>query len=349
MTMRRHSVLIGVVLLMGQMGSQAVASDISTIFKEVKGAVAVILTVQREFDPGSVDGFVNREGLGSGVLISDDGKVVTAAHVVHTADKVEAVFPSGQRIQGRVLGSAPWADIALIQLDRAPKAVNPVTFGNSDKMSVGEEIFIVGAPLGISHTLTVGHLSGRRKANTLHGDIDGSSGEFFQTDAAIYQGNSGGPMFNMKGEVIGIVSHMISKTGGYDGLGFAVTSNVAQRLLFDEQSIWSGMQGFPLGGELAKAFNLPQPVGLLVQRVAAQSLSGRAGLRGGSIPATIQDQRVLLGGDIILRVQGIPISKATMKKIKESINRARLGDTITLTVLREGKILDLTAMRLRTP
>jgi len=347
--MGRFGTVLITAVLMSDMGSQAVASDVSKMFKRVAPAVAVILTVQKELAPGSDNGFVNREGLGSGVLISDDGKVVTAAHVVHTADQVEAVFPSGQRIQGRVLGSAPWADIALIQLDRSPEKVKPVKFGNSDHMSVGEEIFIVGAPLGISHTLTVGHISARRKANRLHGAIDLSSGEFFQTDAAIYQGNSGGPMFNMKGEVIGIVSHMISKTGGYEGLGFAVTSNVAQRLLFEEQSIWSGMEGFPLGGELAKAFNLPQPMGLLVQRVAAQSLSARAGLQGGRIPATIQDQRVLLGGDIILKVQGIQLGTETMTKIKESVNRARLGDNVTLTVLRAGEILELTAMRLRTP
>ncbi len=110
---------------------------------------------------------------------------------------------------------------------------------------------------------------------------------------------------------------------------------------------WNG--GVPIGGELAKAFNVPKPMDLLVQRVAAQSLSARAGLRGGNIPATIHDKPVLLGGDIILTVQGIPISTENIAKIKKSVNLARLGDNITFTVLRSGETLELIAMRLRTP
>jgi S1-C subfamily serine protease len=148
-------------------------------------------------------------------------------------------------------------------------------------VQIGEQVFVVGAPLGITHTLTVGHLSARHKPNaTFSGML---TAEFFQTDAAINRGNSGGPMFDLKGEVIGIVSSILSQSGGSDGLGFAATSNIARRLLLDEPSVWSGLDGYLLIGEAARAFNLPVgfEAGLLVQRVALGSPADQLGVRGG--------------------------------------------------------------------
>jgi S1-C subfamily serine protease len=168
--------------------------------------------------------------------------------------------------------------------------------------------------------------------------------ELFQTDAAINQGNSGGPMFNMSGEVIGIVSHIISRSGGSDGLGFVVTSNTAQRLLFDEPTVWSGVEAYLLKGDVARAFNIPAPgVALLVQRVAAGSPAELLGIRGGSLTAFIADEEVVIGGDAIVAVEGIGLGTPNAA---ENIRRRLLGippgGAIHIAVLRRGEVVELT-------
>jgi S1-C subfamily serine protease len=144
--------------------------------------------------------------------------------------------------------------------------------------------------------------------------------------------------------MIGIVSHIISKSGGFEGLGFVVTSNMARRLLLERRSFWSGLEGHVLSGELAKVFNLPQPVGLLVQRVAARSPAELIGLRPGTIKATIDGQTLTVGGDIILQVQGIPLSaENSYERIQERLGRLAPGAEVTITVLREGRQVELKA------
>jgi S1-C subfamily serine protease len=214
--------------------------------------------------------------------------------------------------------------------------------GDSEKVQIGDQAFIVGAPYGISHTLTVGHISARHKPNTVYSAM--SRAEFLQTDAAINQGNSGGPMFSMQGEVIGIVSHIISKSGGFEGLGFVVTSNLARRLLLEQRSFWTGLSGYVLAGELARVFNIPQPVGLLIQRVAKNSPAEHAGLRASTIPATIDGKALLVGGDIILKVAGIEVAdQSSYDTIQAVISRGRSGDVVKVTVLRDGRQVELTA------
>jgi S1-C subfamily serine protease len=238
------------------------------------------------------------------------------------------------------VASVPSADVALIQLERPPRSQMVVAkVGNSDAVEVGDEIFIVGAPLGISHSLTVGHISARRDLDrTMSGMFQA---EFFQTDAAINQGNSGGPMFNMQGEVIGIVSHMISPTGGYAGLGFATTSNAAKTVLVDRKAYWWGFDGLDLEGDLAQALNVPGR-GILVQRVADNSPASQLGLQGGKIPAMIMDQQVILGGDIIVAVAGIPLTQAdAFKKVQSRLDMMSEGQTLVVEVLRKGEKIQL--------
>ena len=203
--------------------------SLSQTFKRVGGAVVVVRTTERvaAVRRGGHAQEIIAPGLGSGVLISTDGKVVTAAHVVQTADAVAVEFSSGALIKASILTSDPAADVALLQLERVPADVQPAILGDSDKAEVGDEIFVVGAPFGIGHTLTVGHISARRRPNTTFGSMEAA--ELFQTDAAINQGNSGGPMFNFAGEVIGVVSRIVSRSGGSEGLGFVVTSNMAKQ------------------------------------------------------------------------------------------------------------------------
>jgi S1-C subfamily serine protease len=338
--------LAGAVFLLATLNAFAEPSgSLSQVFKRVSNAVVVIRTAERVPARGSVAQPVSIAGIGSGVLISPDGKVVTAAHVVQTADAVAVEFPGEVIVRARVVASDPAADVALLQLEHVPAGATTVRLGDSDRVEVGDQVFVVGAPLGISRTLTVGHLSARRTMNATSGGV--VSRELFQTDASINQGNSGGPLFDMNGNVIGIVSYIMSRSGGSDGLGFVVTSNTARRLLLDERTVWSGLDGYLLTGELARAFNLPTERGaLLVQRVALGSPAERLGLRGGTMRVAIGQETILLGGDVILAVEGIGLgSPQAYEAIRRRLIELRAGSrSIRVTVLRGGATTDLTGL-----
>jgi S1-C subfamily serine protease len=176
-------------------------------FNKVRRSVVVVRTIEQTVALLPRQGMISSAGLASGVLISGDGRVLTAAHVVQAVDKVFVEFAEGQIVTARVISSATNADVALLQLDSVPKGVSPAKLGNSDQVEVGDEVFVVGAPYGLSPTLTVGHVSGRTAPKSRLAGM--SAWEFFQTDAAINGGNSGGPMFDWKGEVIGIVTNIL--------------------------------------------------------------------------------------------------------------------------------------------
>ncbi len=200
--------LLGAILLTCVLTSVGEAQRLRDTFRRVKGTVVVVRTEQRGEDPA----------LGSGVVISADGKVLTAAHVVQTADKISVQFADNQTSPARVIASSVLADVALLQLTEVPANAMFAKLGNSDEAEVGDEILVVGAPFGLSYTLTVGHISGRHLPGMkmrIMGRM--ATMEFFQTDAAINMGNSGGPMFNLDGEVIGIVSSILSRSGGFSG------------------------------------------------------------------------------------------------------------------------------------
>ena len=211
---------------------------------------------------------------------------------------------------------------------------------------------MIGAPYGISQTLTAGHLSGRRQI-----DKDGETRkyiELLQTDAAVNGGNSGGPMFDMNGQVVGIVSTIMSQSGGSEGLAFATASNTAKRFLLERKPFWSGIDGVLVTGDLAKALNVPQPAGFLVQRIGEGSVGSRLRINGGTLRVTIQGTDLLLGGDIILSVNDIDVTAPTMTesfalgagdsydRTVNTIGSLKAGDQLVLKVLREGKIVKMT-------
>jgi S1-C subfamily serine protease len=314
------------------------AQVVGDVFRRVSPSVVVIRSRGRDV---AESGLVRFGEVGSGVLISADGKVMTAAHVVQAMDEINVEFIGGETVPARVVASEPAADLSLLQLERVPAGVKVARLANSSAVRVGDQVLVVGAPYGLSYSLSVGYVSARWAPNTVYRAFP--LAEFLQTDATINTGNSGGPMFNLAGEVVGIVSHNISKGGGSEGLGFVVTINTARELLLARRSIWSGLEGHTLSGDLAAIFNVPQPEGFLIKTVAKGSPAESAGIRGGNRTAVIDGQTLVVGGDILLAVDGIPTGNlADYQRMRDHMQKLAPGATITVTVLRAGRVLNLT-------
>ena len=319
------------------------ASSLSKVFKKVNPAVVVVLTKEHGYSslkPGETV-TITKGGLGSGIVISEDGLVMTSAHVVQVADSVVVRFLDGTTAEAKIIGAAVRADVALLKLDHLPEKLVAAELGDSDDVNIGDEIFIIGAPYGIGHTLTVGYMSGRRRPETVCKSLVPI--EFLQTDAAINKGNSGGPTFNKNGKVVGIVSHILSQSGGSEGLGFAISINTAKELLLNQNSMWTGLEAYLVSGALARALNVPQEAGLLIQRVANDSPGEKLGLRPGKIPVKVAGERILIGGDIVLEVQGMAISddfRETCRIGDKTGGQNRRGIT-EMKVLRGGEVVNL--------
>jgi S1-C subfamily serine protease len=310
-------------------------------YRKVSQSVVIVRTKQIELapSPGQVMSII--DGLGSGVIITNDGKVLTAAHVVQTAGVAWVEFPGGQVVNAHVIGSDVRADVALLKLDNPPANMAPALLGNSDKVEVGDQIFVVGAPYGIGQTLTAGHVSGRHRLDKK--SETSNAIEFLQTDAAVNSGNSGSPVFSMDGEVVGIMSSLMSRSGGSEGLAFATTSNTARRNLLERKPFWSGIDGLLVTGDLAKALNLPQRSGVLVQRVADGSIASRLGIQPGTLRASVGGADLLLGGDVILNVNGIPVldNDNSYDVVLSSLVALKPGDTLVVQVFRQGQFVKL--------
>ncbi len=306
--------------------------DYAVLYEQHLPSVVTINTVSIDPLTGGSQG-----GLGSGILI-ENNQVLTAAHVVDTATIVNVKFHDGETMPATVLSSIENSDVALLQLATAPSNSKAATLADSDKTKIGEPVFIIGSPFGISQTLSIGHLSGRMQRGLMAG---GTPIEFLQTDTAINTGNSGGPMFNQYGEVIGIVSFILSKSGGFDGIGFASSSNTAKQALFNSSGLLAGFEGVFLNQAMASVLNIPQP-GILIQRVVEGSIAQKAGLRSGHIPAQIAGQSLKLGGDTILAINDLicatPHDVATLREQARSFDE---GQPYSIRVFREGKELVL--------
>jgi serine protease Do len=351
MATRSRLILLFSLLILSGTRTTILGQPLREAFRKVHQSVVTVRT--REIDLASSNQVISIiDGLGSGVLISADGKILTAAHVVQTADVASVEFPDGQEIIARVISSDVRSDVALLQLKQVPMGIVPATLGDSNKLEVGDEIFVIGAPYGISQTLTAGHVSGRHCLNK--NDESSTAVEFLQTDAAVNGGSSGSPVFNSDGEVVGIVSRLMSRSGGSEGLAFATASNTAKRFLLDRQPFWSGIDGLLITGDLAKALNLPQPTGFLVQRVGDGSIGSSLRLNPGTMRATIQGTDILLGGDVILSINEIQITAASTadevadvasddsyERIYNRIGALKLGDNLVVKVLREGRVMNL--------
>jgi len=331
---RRASLAVALLVLAPTL---AAGETLGEAYRRVNSSVVVIRAKGSEVTEGGVSRF--RE-IGSGVLISADGKVATAAHVVHAMDEVAVEFLGEDPVPAKVIASEPRADISILQVSVVPRDAVISKLADSDPIRVGDSIFIVGAPYGLSHSLSSGIISARWEPDTVARDFP--LAEFFQTDAVINTGNSGGPMFNWSGELIGIVSHNITKSGGNEGLGFVVTSNTVRKLLVERKRRWYGLDLVLVSGSMAEALNVPQAGGFLIKSVVKDSIGGRLGLRGGDRLGIVEGQQIVVGGDIMLTALGMPLaSNDDMVKVLQALEALPPGQELRVTVLRDNQVVPL--------
>jgi serine protease Do len=333
--------LLGLIVgaVIGWLPAGVDAQDVEELFRKVNPSVVVIKAKGR--DVSAARGLVTFSEIGSGVLISADGKVMTAAHVAHAMDEIIVEFVGGETVPARVVASEPAADLSMLQLARVPAGAQVARLGDSDRVRVGQQVLVIGAPYGLAHSFSAGWISAKWLPNTAYRTMP--LAEFFQTTATINTGNSGGPMLNMAGEVIGIVSHNISKSGGSEGLGFVVTMKSAREFLIERKWIWVGLEGMVVTRELAEIFNVPGGSGFLVKIVPKGSPAWEMGIQGGDRTATIAGQDIVVRGDIVLTMAGIAIkSDEDLPKIRERLGTMAAGQPFKASVLRAGRVIELT-------
>ncbi len=292
---------------------------------------------------GGADQFVPR-GEGSGFVWSEEGHVVTNWHVVDGADRVIVIFANGSEYEAAVLGSDPDADLAVLKIDEPSETFKPLALGDSTDLKVGQLTAAIGAPFGLEFTMTRGIVSalGRTIAGGRSGPVGFRNPQAIQTDAPINPGNSGGPLLNRHGQVIGINSQIVSRSGSSSGVGFAVPVNTAKRVVPElikdgkYEYAYLGISGTEIRDRVAEANGLPKNTrGVLVVVVTEDGPAARAGVIGSDIPDNPTPLTVPKGGDVITAIDGVEIN--TMEDlIAHLVAINRPGDTINLEVLRDG-------------
>jgi S1-C subfamily serine protease len=286
------------------------------------------------------------QGTGSGFVIDKQGHILTNNHVVDQADALEVTTSDGTTYPAKLIGRDTRFDLAVVQADIPADQLQPVKLGDSDQLQVGQQVIAIGNPYGLDGTVTSGIVSGRREAVS-EPEGDGVLVNAIQTDASINPGNSGGPMLNANGEVIGVTTLGLMPNGGQAGLNFAIPINSAKQILDTMLSQGSyphpfvGIATAEITSTVAKDLNLPVQSGLLVQTVDPNSAAAQAGLKGGTQQQQAAGTRqVAAGGDIITALDG-----KAMKRPEDFISyletSKKAGDTLTLTILRNGQQQDV--------
>ena len=293
-----------------------------------------VVTIFTKSKTATSEGLKESGGLGSGVLVSGDCHILTAAHVVAGNSEIMVKTLDGVMRKATVLFSERSPDIALLKLNVPDSNLAHAKLGDSDKLAVGQNIYAIGSPYGLENSFSSGIISGFRGFDKIY---DGTvKVEFIQTDAAINSGNSGGPLFNSKGEVIGIASSILTVSGGFQGIGMAVTINTAKDLLAFEDRPWMGVDGVLLKKEeFAQVFNSSLEGGVLIQSISKGSPADKAGLRAGFVKTTINGKEILLGGDIITAIDDHETCHAgCLAAAREHMLNK---ETLVVTYLRGGK------------
>ena len=309
------------------------------IYKAAKESVAYITSTvyQQTF----FFEMVPTRALGSGFVISADGRILTNNHVISGSSKIEVTLPDQSRYIAKVLVRDRGDDLALIQIE--PKKKLPfLKLGDSDTLQVGQKVLAIGNPFGYAGTLTTGVVSSlgreiRSENSTLEGLV--------QIDAAINEGNSGGPLLDSQGNVIGINTAIFAPSGGNIGIGFAMPINRAKAMLDDFRAGKSfarprfGVSTVYIAGDVAEQLKLPASGGLLIQEVGRGTAAATAGLRGYRDVVAIGNQRLGIGGDFITAIDGKPVNEPDA--ITRVIARKRPGDVVSLKIFRDGRTVDV--------
>ena len=329
------------------------------IYRSLSGGVVMVLS---DFANAGTDQFGQQQSgqaLGTGFVVDERGYILTNAHVVdesgQKASGVTVVFNKGgsqtERVKGELVGVDVASDVAVIKVDPKGLDLNPLPLGDSSKVTIGEPVVAIGNPLGYDFSITSGIVSATGRSLQSPNGMTIPNG--IQTDAAINQGNSGGPLIDGQGKVIGINEQIASQGGGNDGLGFAVPINTAIRSLNQLRDTgqveyaWMGVQGQTLTSDVAGTFNMKSAGGALIEKVAPGSPAAKAGLQGGDQTVTVQGQDYTLGGDVITKVDGKDVG--TFDDLIAVLSEKNPGDTVTLTVERDGKSRTVTVTLAERP
>jgi S1-C subfamily serine protease len=285
-------------------------------------------------------GLVPQEGQGSGFVIDKEGHILTNYHVIADARQVEVTMHNRKKYKATVVGTDPSHDLAVIQI-KAPELI-PAVLGDSRNLQVGQKVFAIGNPFGLAGTMTRGIVSSIRPVREPNGAmID----EAIQTDAAINPGNSGGPLMNWHGEVIGINTMILSNSNQSAGIGFAIPINTAKAVLNDLMTLGRvrrpalGVRTVPVSPELAEEIGLPVDFGLLIIGVVPGSSADQAGLRAGTERAYLGNIPVMLGGDLIVAIDGEKIQD--QDDLTQMMNNHRAGDSVKVTIYRNKKKMEV--------
>ncbi|GAC1507371.1 MAG: trypsin-like peptidase domain-containing protein [Terriglobales bacterium] len=305
-----------------------------------KNISSVVNVTSRAVTFDFFNGLVPQEGQGSGFIIDKEGHILTNYHVIANARQVEVTLLPRKKLPATVVGTDRSHDLAIIQI-KEPN-LTPMVLGDSRNLQVGQKVYAIGNPFGLSGTLTRGIVSSIRSVQEPDGmTID----EAIQTDAAINPGNSGGPLLNWHGEVIGINTMIASSVGQSAGIGFAIPINTAKAVLNDLVTLGRvrrpalGITTIPITAQLAEQMGLAADYGLLIVQVAQGGAADRAGLHGGSERAYLGNIPIMLGGDLIVAIDGEKVED--QQTLSQMMNNHRAGDSIRLTIYRGKKQLEI--------
>jgi len=284
-------------------------------------------------------------GTGSGWVYDYDGHIITNNHVVEDAISIQVTFQTGNILEADLIGRDPYSDMAVIKVDAPQGLLHPLEVGVSSELLVGETAIAIGNPFGLANTMTVGVISATGR------QMDATGGyvivDVIQTDAAINPGNSGGPLLNLKGEVIGMNTAIISNTRDFSGIGFAIPSDTVTRevqSLIDEGSYehpWLGISGYNLFPDMAEAMGLDRDThGTLVAAVIEDGPADDAGIQGATDTAMVNGVPFDIGGDIIIGVEGLILDSFYELQVYLTRN-TKPGDTVTLTIIRDGDVMEV--------
>jgi len=326
--------------------SEAAASDLLdaeeqnniTVYRKNIGSVVNITSKVVTLD--FFYGLVPEEGQGSGFIIDKDGHILTNYHVIEQARQIEVTLHNRKKYKATIVGTDRSHDLAVVQI-KAPD-LTPMVLGNSGNLQVGQKVYAIGNPFGLSGTLTRGIVSSIRSVQEPDGmTID----EAIQTDASINPGNSGGPLLNMHGEVIGINTMIASSVGQSAGIGFAIPINTAKAVINDLLTLGRvrrpalGVRTIPIDPELAEQLGLAADYGLLIVQAVPGGAADNAGLRGGNERAFLGNIPITVGGDLIVAIDGQKVED--QQELAQMMNNHRAGDTVRITVYRGKKKMDV--------